>query len=178
MPLSASDVQNIKLGVCSVKFGGEDLGLTKGGVEVEVATTTHKVTVDQFGNLEVKEYVTGRKVTVKVPLAETTLDRLKEIVPGSTLVTDGVDPLKKKLEVKHGTGTELRALAKALLLHPTANAAADKSEDFEVPLAMTPGAFNFAYKLDEERIYSVEFTGYPDSTTGLLFVVGDKTAAA
>jgi hypothetical protein len=81
--------KNVKLGTCNVFFGGEDLGLTKGGVEVAVASTTHEVTVDQFGSTPIGEIITGRTVSAMVPLAETTLDNLLKIMPGSTLTTDG-----------------------------------------------------------------------------------------
>jgi hypothetical protein len=90
-----SDTKNVKLGVCKVFFDGTDLGYTQGGVEVAVATMTHKVNVDQFGKSSINEYVMGREVTVKVPLAETTLDNMVNIMPGATLVTDGT----------HATGT-------------------------------------------------------------------------
>lgn len=43
--MSNTHVKNIKLGACKVSFGGVDLGYTKGGVQVEVATETLKVTV-------------------------------------------------------------------------------------------------------------------------------------
>lgn len=285
MPLSASDTQNIKLGVCNITFGGDDFGLTKGGVEVEIQTTTHPVTVDQFGETLIKEYITGRKVVVKVPLVESTLDRLKECLPGSTLVTNGTKATGtltvatnpsandtiilggvtltfktsvsvvtdvligataaataaniaatintavsgaltnisaavagavvtltaktagtggnsfalsagtagvkvtvsgatmtggtggsgQRLDVAHANGIELRAVAKVLKLHPSANAVNDKSEDFIVPLAMTPGNFSFAYKVDEERVYNVEFSGYPNQATGVLFQIGDDS---
>lgn len=82
--------ENIKLGVCSIFYDGVDLGLTKGGVEVEVSTDTHEITVDQFGNTPVGELINGRNVMATVPLVETTLDNLLTIMPGSTLVTDGV----------------------------------------------------------------------------------------
>lgn len=85
----SSSTENVKLGVCNVLFDGVDLGYTKGGVEVEVSTSTHEVTVDQFGDTPIGELITGRKVTVKVPLAETTLDNLVAIMPGSELITDG-----------------------------------------------------------------------------------------
>lgn len=172
----ASSTSNVKLGVCTVSFGGVDLGYTKGGVEVEIATETHRVTVDQFGSAPINEYVTSREVKVRVPLAESTLDNLIKVLPGSTLVTDGVDPTKKKVSVDHAIGTNLLALAAELKLHPVANLAANKLEDFTIPKAMTPGTFTFAYKLDEERVFNVEFNGYPDNA-GLLFVVGDTTAA-
>lgn len=86
----ASDTKNVKLGVCKVIYGGKDLGYTQGGVEVTVKTDTHKVNVDQFGKTTINEYIMGREVMVKVPLAETTLDNLVNIMPGATLVTDGV----------------------------------------------------------------------------------------
>ncbi len=77
----ASSTENVKLGVCTVLFDGNDLGYTKGGVEVEVATTTHEVKVDQFGETPISELITGRTVTVKTPLAETTLENLVAIMP-------------------------------------------------------------------------------------------------
>jgi hypothetical protein len=88
----ANDPKNIQLGPCRVRWGGIDLGLTKGGVEVEVTTDTKEVMVDQFGNTPVNEYITGRKLTVKCPFAETDLDTLHTLMrnSGATLVDDGV----------------------------------------------------------------------------------------
>lgn len=85
-----SDTANVKLGVCRVYYDGNDLGYTKGGVEVEVSTDTHKVTVDQFGQSEINEYIQKRSVMVKVPLAETTLENMVAIMPGATLVDNAV----------------------------------------------------------------------------------------
>jgi len=85
-----SSTDNVKLGVCNVLFDGVNLGYTKGGVEVEVATSTYEVTVDQFGETPIGELITGRTVTVTVPLAETTLENLVAIMPGAELISDGV----------------------------------------------------------------------------------------
>lgn len=85
-----SDTKNVKLGVCHVYYDGNDLGYTKGGVEVEVSTDTHKVTVDQFGQSEINEYIQKRSLSVKVPLAETTLENLVAIMPGATLIDNAV----------------------------------------------------------------------------------------
>ena len=84
-----NDTRNVKLGVCRVIFDGVDLGLTKGGVEVEVATETYKVEVDQFGKSTINELIMGRTVSAKVPLAETTLDNMVAIMPGAALVQTG-----------------------------------------------------------------------------------------
>lgn len=171
----ASDIQNVKLGVCKITFNGSDLGYTKGGVEVTVKTDTHKVNVDQFGKTPINEYIMGREVMVKCPLAETTLDNLVKIMPGATLLTDGVDPTKKVVNVTTGVGTNLLDIAQALVLHPISLPDIDKSEDFTIFKAATAGALNFAYKLEDERIFNIEFNGYP-STGGKLFAVGDTTA--
>ena len=85
----ASSTKNVKLGVCKVYYDGVDLGLTKGGVEVTVKTDTHKVNVDQLGKTTVNEYVMGRDVSAKVPLAETTLENMVAIMPGATLTVAG-----------------------------------------------------------------------------------------
>jgi hypothetical protein len=168
----ASDTKNVKLGVCKVFFDEKDLGYTQGGVEVTVKTDTHKVNVDQFGKTTINEYIMGRDVTVKVPLAETTLDNMVAIMPGATLVVDGVDPTKRSVEVTNGVGTDLLAIAKELRLHPKSLPDSDVSEDFVIPLAATAGGLKFAYKLENERIFDCDFTGYPDPVTGKLFIVG------
>ena len=171
----ASDIKNVKLGVCKVTFDGQDLGYTKGGVEVSVKTETHKVMVDQFGKTPINEYIMGREVQVKVPLAETTLENLVKIMPGASLITDGVDPTKKVVNVPTGIGSNLLDIAKVLVLHPIGKPDSDKSDDFTVFKAATAGALQFSYKLEDERVYSCEFNGYPDAQ-GKLFAVGDTTA--
>jgi hypothetical protein len=277
-----SNTQNVKLGVCSVFFGGVDLGYTQGGVEVTVATTTKKVMVDQFGQSEINEYIMGRTCGAKVPLAETTLDNLVAIMPGATKVatggvkasgtvtlsvapptdgdkvtvngldfvfkaaptgpndiatgatfttaaaafaaalnasidlkvvnlsavavagvvtitadtqgawanaytlaktgtnitvsgatlTAGADATKVRVDVPNGIGLSLLATAKTLVLHPVANDPTDHSDDFVMPLANTPGAMQFSFKLDQERLFPVDFNAYPDSVTKRLFYVG------
>lgn len=94
---------------------------------------------------------------------------------GATLL-GGVSS-QKRVDVTNGIGTDLLKTAKVLTLHPKGNAANDVTEDFTVFRAATAGALNFAYKTDEERIFNVEFTGYPDNANGdKLFAVGDLTA--
>jgi hypothetical protein len=169
-----SSTENVKLGVCTILFDDVDLGYTKGGVEVTVATSTHEVKVDQLGETIVNEIVTGRTVLAKVPLAETTLENLVKIMPGATLVTDGDVPTKKKVVVKTGVNSSLKASAKTLVLRPVGTTGAD---DFTILAANTGGALTYAYKIDEERVFNVEFKGYANED-GELFVVGDVTAEA
>ena len=97
-------------------------------------------------------------------------------VSGATL-SGGVDASRYKVTVTNGIGTSLLDNAKQLILHPISAASTDRSQDFVVPLANCGGDLSFAFKLDEERIYTANFTGYPDPTTKTLFVVGDIGAS-
>lgn len=173
-----SSIENVKVGVCTITFNSVDLGYTKGGVEVEVTTDTYTITVDQFGETPVNDYVIGRNAKVTTPLAETTLDNLVAIMPGATLTVDGVDNTRSKVEVVTGIGVNLIDIAQELVLHPIA-AGASVQEDITIPRAATAGNMTFAYRLNEERIYNCVWTAYPDTSSGnILFTVGDVGATA
>lgn len=151
--------ENIKLGACNVTFKGTDLGLTKGGVEVSVETTTYPITVDQHGETVIDEFITKRTFKVTVPMAETTIALLGLALPGSS-VDSG------QLVVKDAVGLSLIDTAGALDLVPVGGGGSDEPVSF--PKANTAGNFSFAYRHNEERIYSVEFMVYPedDGTLG------------
>ena len=180
--------ENIRMGTCTISYKGTDLGLTSGGVEVEVTTTKKEIKVDQYGDTIANEFIMGRNIMVKAPLAETTLGILEDLMPGATMVADSGNTGtysspqagdKYKVEVASGTGISLFDLAGELILHPIDKAPSDTSEDLVVPLAATAGELSFAYKYDEERIFVAEFKGYPDQAqSNLLFIYGDKTATA
>lgn len=174
--MATTGVKNVKLGVCSAKFGGADLGLTKGGVTVTIATETHPVSVDQYGSTPINEYITGRSVKVKIPLAETSLENLAKILPGATVTRDAAGNAVR-VNVPTGVGLNLLDFASELTLHPIAVPFADTSEDFIVPLAATNGSFDWSYKVDDERVFDIEFTGYAGNN-GLLFIAGNKAAVS
>lgn len=168
--------ENVRIGICSVTFKTVDLGFTQGGVEVEVTTETHKTLVDQHGSTPLAENIMGRSITVRCPFAETTLENLVALMPGATLITDGIDPLIKYVQVTSGVGDNMLDTAGLLVLHPK-DMGADLAEDFTVFKAATAGSLSFAYKVDEERIFNVEFTGYVDTANGdRIFAFGDTTA--
>jgi hypothetical protein len=299
--VSNNKTSNVKLGYCQVIFNGVDLGFTQGGVEVSVKTETHKVNVDQLGKSTINEYIMGREVTAKVPLAETTLENLTAVMPGTTLtynggtvatgtitittnptnnqtivvngqtvtfvtalpatsnaptplnvligasasataanlaaalnaainnpalslatysvaaavvtvtygnallygttgaalaegnlftlatgtagasitvsgaaLSGGTDPNYKTVVAATGVGTSLLSLAKPLRLRPSYNVASqNNAEDFVIYLAMCSGSLQFAYKLENERIFNLEFSGYPDTNNNnRLFGIG------
>lgn len=168
MPTS---VDNLEMGPCEVTFKGTDLGLTKGGVEVEFGTEVANITADQFGDTIIDDVIKGRMVKVKVPMAERDLEKLAAVIPGSTLI----GTTSKKLNIPASVGTSLRALSGVLTLHPQGVTGAAK--DVTIPLAMPKGDMQFSFKHDEQRVYAVEFTGYVDLDSDLLWVIGDPAAA-
>lgn len=275
--MAVNATENVKLGVCSVIFDGQNLGFTKGGVAVEVATTTHEIKVDQTGETPIGELVTGRTITAKVPLAETTLENLMAIMPGARMISDGVkatgsitfvnappvngdkvtvggtefsfktapvggtelaipatlnaaaaalaaaitanisglvataagavvtltargpgadgnlpivkafataanlttanmsggvNPTKAKVVVPTGVNINLLTVAKKLVLRPLGTTGAD---DLTIYKAMCPGAMNFSYTHDNERVYQADFKGYAQSNSD-LFEIGDSGA--
>lgn len=168
------NVDNVKLGSCSVVWGTNDLGYTKGGVDVTISTSRKEIKVDQFGESPINEYIQGRMVEVKVPMAESDLEKLTLALPGSVMTTGTGG--KKKLVVKTGIGTSLRSIAAKLVLHPTGVVSTMKNDDFVVPLAAPSGDMEFAFNFEDERVYMVTFKGYPDNSTGELFTFGDESA--
>lgn len=85
----SGNTQNVKLGVCKVIYKGVNLGLTKGGVEVDVTTQTHPVTVDQYGESIINEFIMKRDIKVTLPLAETTIQNLAATMPGTVISSNG-----------------------------------------------------------------------------------------
>ena len=173
--MAIGDVANVKLGPCKVTWNAVNLGFTKGGVDVEITTSKKKIMVDQFGETEVNEYIMGRQIMVRIPLAETDLTTLASVIPGSTIVSSVSQPTRKKVTVTSGSGLSLRSFADELVLHPFALPDATKTEDLTIPLAAPSGDISFSFRHDEERVYAVEFVGYVDNTTGVLYILGDPS---
>jgi hypothetical protein len=127
--------------------------------QYSVATNVVTATYNDFGTV-------GNAYTLVTGTAAAAVT-----MSGATL-TGGVNSTQKRVDVTDGVGTNLLAIAKELRLHPQDKPDTDLSDDFVIPLAATAGALNFAYKLEDERIYNVEFNGYPDPTTRRLYFVG------
>lgn len=170
-----SSIDNVRIGVCSISLDGTDLGYTKGGVSVQISTETYRVTVDQFGMTAINDYVMGTNIQVTTPLAESTIENMAFVMADGTVVTDGVDATKKKVNVGSGVGVNLLAIAGELTLHPIG--VADASQDLVLPKASASGQLDFAFQLDAERVFNAVWQGYPDAND-ILFIYGDKTATA
>ena len=126
--------------------------------QYSAATTTMTVTYGIKG-------VEGNTFTLTAGTAAATIS--------NATLTGGTNPTARRVDVT--TGVEqpsLISLARELRLHPVSKPDSDKSEDFIIPLAATAGALTFAYQMEAERVFNVEFTGYPDPVTQRLFTFG------
>lgn len=142
--------------------------LNRVGLNKELGGVTAKVTAATKVALTVTDYgVAGNAIT----LAAT-----GDVTASGATLTGGVDETVARLEVKTGAGEDLLDYAQELRLHPVNRPDHDFSQDFVIYRAATPGALQFAYKLDAERIFNADFNGYPHPVTGKLFAIGDPAA--
>jgi len=167
--------ENIRLGICTVKLNGTDLGLTKGGTELTYKGNWHFVTVDLAGTTKIKKILIGEEATVKTNLAEDTFDNLVAALGGAAQkITDGT-----KHKVIFGRAPGFEAVSYALLLHPVA-AGASLEEDLTIYKASGNGELSRAFQLENERIIPVTFEALADLTRtngDYLMCIGDSSAA-
>lgn len=158
-----------RLGPCEVVFNSSSLGSTLGGVEVRRTHHRAGMKADQLGEGDSEIAILGDSIEVTANLAEYSLSQLATLMPGTTLVTDAMDPTKLRLRGDSGLGSQaLRdSLAKTLVLKPIISNAitTDELEWLTIPKAFPSGDFQFSYS-NEQRAYRMTFIGLPDSTIG------------
>lgn len=167
-----ADSTLVKMGVCNVEFDAADLGYTSGGVKVNFGSESVEVKVDQEA-VPVDEVLTNQSLTIEVPLAEYDLDRFATVLPDATLVVDGVDANKKKLELGGSGGISLQAMAKKLVIKPENG----DMYNVTVPAAIPVPNLEFSYEKENVRVYTITFKALKTSGEP-LFIMGDETATA
>lgn len=166
----AKDLLKVKLGTCKVTADGTDLGHTIGGVEVSYAPEYQETKVDDYAGIT-ERWLTGEKLSAKVPLAQNTLENINVAITHSTL--NGTD------YVTFGSKAGKRSSENAMriVLHPIANDDADLSDDLTIFKAHVINEITIPYKNDGEQIIAVEFGALVDETSGdgaLLGMFGDS----
>lgn len=167
-----ADITNVQLGACSVSFNGVDLGHTKGGVEVTYEPTYKDVTVDKYGETITQKYLTGEKMSVKVPLAEYTIANLKVAMPQGTFA----GAANSRLLLGHSAGVQATASSAQLVLHPLNKGT--RANDVVLYKAYVASAITLNHKIDEEKVVEVTFEALLDETKSdgnYLGMIGDST---
>jgi hypothetical protein len=173
---------NVPIGPAEVEYGEDaelvTFDITKGGIVFSATTNKQDITVDQYGDTPVKSIMKGRTCQVTVPFALHDLEKLSKVIPNSTFTKSGVAPNeKKRLVVKSQAGADLLATAQKLVIKPT-DPAATANDWITVPLAGAIADPEYTFNSDNERIVNITFVGYPDITTGTLYILGDETVSA
>lgn len=154
---------------------------TKGGMMFRYQEEHWGPTYDQTGNTPVDQVKVGESATAEVFMAENVVDKFSEIFPAAKVVANATDPTKKKIVWGGMIGQGFRQFAKPLVLRPIENlnpedpTQDDKSGDITILHAIPRAEFEFAFQLQQERIYKATFTGLPDKITGDLWVQGDNS---
>lgn len=150
MPQSG-DVGNITLGLANVQFAGTLLGLTKGGVTVNITQEVTDVIVDNWGESAVASFDKGVNVEVVVPMAEESLAKLGIALPTATNTGSG------KLTVGTPAGTAITT--GLLIINPITAGRAN----LIVYKARPSSNITVNYNLDDISIIEVTFKALIDS---------------
>lgn len=167
-----ADITKVKVGVCTVTYNGLDLGHTMGGVEVTYEPQYMDVTVDKYGGTVVEKYLTGEKMTAKVPLAEYTIANLRNAMPNSTFA----GAANSRILLGKSAGQAAKAIAYQLVLHPQNEGT--RAYDIVMHKAFVSSSITLPHKIDEEKLIEVEFEALLDETKAdgnYLGLIGDST---
>lgn len=172
------DFDSIKIGVCTVKYtpaGGveTDLGLTAGGVLVKYRARWHEIKADQYGDTTIDAALIGENISVRIPMLETTVAKMKLAMPSTTLITEVAG---SKLNIGSRPGKRAQDVAGLLVIHPI-SAGASVADDISIYKAVVlDSEIELPYKIDGERVLQVDFVAIVDKnkTDGnLLAHIGD-----
>jgi len=169
----ANDLANIQIGRQILTFGTEDLGHTDGGCEFSYEPEYTDIVVDAYGKTVADKVLVGEAVSVKVTLAEITLDKLKIAMPTGTMVGT------TSMELGSAPGKKLSDSALELTLHPAFKPVGDASFDITLYKAVIVGEVKLPYKFDEKTVYEVTFVALIDETKSdgnYLAAIGDTAA--
>ena len=166
-----SQMQNVKMGTCSVTYGGDDLGVTKGDVYLHWKPDLYSVEVENYGRASLDKKVMGEIYSVTVPLAESTLENFKVAIPT-------LSKYANKATFGRKAGFSLLSLAKPLTLHPIDNEPEDLSDDITIYKATSVSLTPIPYSNTKLRVLLIEFEGLVDPTRtdgDLVGTIGDPT---
>jgi len=169
------------LGPCQVLFGPKaaevDLGKSHGGVVFRNTEESAPITHDQTGTGSWDDVIVGMTTEVEVALSEGSYDRLKSILSGATILSDGATPMNFALDVDIPLGRSMRDNAKRLILKPIINNAVstDKHDWIYVPLAHPISDIEWTFDAENQRVARARFKGYPESAANpRMWFMGDQ----
>lgn len=162
-----ANIQNLRMGVCSLNLGGIDVGHTLGGVKVTITRKLTDLKADKYGDSPVDKVVTDVELKVATKVAEPVIDNIRKQMPEGDYQVGGTG---SRLGIAAGEGASMRPYALQLVLHPLNKSATDYSEDLTVYLAVPTASPVLNYDVANQRVFDLEF----DALVSEAYVAGRR----
>lgn len=162
-----ANINNLRMGVCSISLGGNDVGHTLGGVKITITRKLTDLKADKYGESPVDKVLTDVELKVATKVAEPVIANIQKTLPESDYQ---IGSAGSRLGIAAGEGASMRASAQQLVLHPLSKAATDFTEDYTVYLAVPTASPVLNYEVAGQRVFDVEF----DALVSEAFVAGRR----
>lgn len=159
-----ANIQNVRMGVCSIVFNGVDCGHTLGGTKVTITRKLTPLKVDKYGDSSVDLVVTEVQMVVATKIAEPVVNLIKESMPEGDYENGASG---QRIGVAAGEGAALRALSATMTLHPLSKLSTDLSEDVTIYNAVPSSSPVINYEVAGQRVFDLEFTALVNETEGV-----------
>ena len=152
-----ANIGKIRLGQCDVTYMSQNLGFTKGGVEVTIKNDVTETTIDEYGTAPAKTFYKGTRIEVKAMLSEYQFEALQKVINGAQLV-EGDET--NAVTIGEFGGAPLAG--GLLVLHPTL--VSGTAQDVQVYKAVSIGDTRLPFKVDGETVYEALFVALVDES--------------
>lgn len=149
-----ANIQNVRMGPCTIIFNGVDCGHTLGGVKGAITRKLVDLKVDKYGDSPIDKVLTDVEVKVTAKVAEPVVSVLKEMIPEGTFNTGGNG---SQLGIGAGEGASMRAFAGLLTLHPYNLPIGNQTEDFTIYLAVPTASPTLNWEVSNQKVFDLEF---------------------
>ena len=154
------------LGPCQITFNSVDLGKTMGGVKFRDGMSQVPVMEDQAGTTPVDHILTGRTISVEVPMSRSTLAQLSKVIPGSS-------SFGSYLKVSNHAGIARASSAAKLVLQPLVDGV-PSGDALTIWKASPVTDIELNFDNENQRVYKVTFNVYPDASgANRLYQIGN-----
>jgi hypothetical protein len=158
------NIQNVRMGVCSIVFNGVDVGHTLGGTKVTITRKLTPLKVDKYGDSPVDMVVTDVQMEAEMKIAEPVVALLKNAIPEGDFEQGATS---SRLGVPAGEGAALRAGSALLTLHPLNLALSNTAEDAQIYNAVASSSPVINYDVAGQRVFDLKFTALVNETEGV-----------
>jgi len=166
----------LDIGPCIVEYKGAVLGATvanpeggtHGGCAVRHSVEFRNSHRDIEGTNEHDAIVVGTMVEIQCNFTGLSLTQLASVMPGAAI--SSASTTHKRLNISNAVGSSMRAFAGELILKQAEDgaASADTKDWLKVPLAYPMPELDFAFDLENQKVYTVTFRGLVAPSTGLI----------